>query len=91
MKNEFQVCQKCLHFNGCVTFAPPFLCIENPIYVCSICFTGLSLKLFYKKIFLEIPKCLQSRYKLNSPPPSAKLDLQLNYRATNLNNQLKAS
>lgn len=31
-----------------------FLCIDNPIYVFSICFIGLSFKLFYKKYFWRI-------------------------------------
>lgn len=38
----------------------------------------------------RIPRWLQRRWKLHSPAPSAKPNLQLNYRAINLN-QLKAS
>ena len=39
----------------------------------------------------ENPRWLQSRWKLQLSSPSTKLDLQLIYIATNLNNQPKSS
>ena len=65
-------------------------------------FSGQTLDIHYNSYFsIEHPIfrktwCWDSRlwwrrWKLHSPPPRMKPDLQLNYRGVNLNNQLKIS
>lgn len=48
-------------------------------------------QIWIKEFLRRDPRWQQSGWKFHSPPPRTKLELQLNYRASNPNHQLKTS